>query len=89
MNLINLLDYGNSVYDLNKKIKGLSRQNDEFPTKPSTVLKMAIAMILTRMPSIHYLMNSIDSPSKPMRKLFCKGEFVPKTHAYGLSIKKK
>ena len=81
MNLINLLDYGNSVYDLNKKINGLSRQNDEFPTKPSTVLKMAIAMILTRMPSIHYLMNSIDSPSKPMRKLFCKGEFVPKTHA--------
>ena len=42
---------------------------------------MDIAMILTRMPSINYLMNSIDSPSKPMRKLFCKGEFVPKTHA--------
>lgn len=83
MNLINLLDYSNSVYDFSKKINTINRKNVKANTKPATALKMITMMTLTKTPSVNLLMKGIhNSHTNRLKNIFSKKEFVPKTHAF-------
>lgn len=83
MNLTNLLDYSNSVYNFNKEINSIKRKNEKANTKPTTVLKMLTCGIFTKAKSINAIQNSIfNSYNKRFKNIFSKKEFIPKTHAF-------
>lgn len=83
MNLINLLDYSNSIYNFNEEINSIERKNKKADTKPSTVLKMLTCGIFSKTKSINGIENAIyNSYNKRFKNIFYKGEFVPKTHAF-------
>lgn len=83
MNLTNLLDYANSIYDFDKKINMVERKNEKSRTKPSTALKMLTAGIVTKSRSINSIYNAIfNSKNKRFNNIFKKGEMKPKTHAF-------
>ena len=83
MNLTNLLDYGNSIYDIRGKINSIERENKDAKTKPKTVIKMLMCSTLTSLPSINSLQEAIfKSSRKRFKNIFSKDEFVPKTHAF-------
>ena len=83
MNLTNLLDYSNSVYDFNKKINTIERKNLNAHTKPSTALKMFTFGIFTNAKSINQIENGIfNSTTNRLKNIFKKKEFIPKTHAF-------
>ena len=82
MNLTNLLDYGNSIYNLGKNINSLERKNIKADTKPSTVIKMLMMGFLSNRASINRVQQSIfKSQENKLKGVFSKGEFIPKTHA--------
>ncbi len=82
INLTNLLDYSNSVYDFSKEINTIERKNVKAVTRPNTALKMLMMMTLTKTPSINLLMEGIHkSNTNRFKNVFNKKEFVPKTHA--------
>lgn len=82
MNLKKLLDYGNSIYDLGKKINSLERKNNKACTKPSTAVKMMMMGFLSKRPSVNSIQQSIfNSNQNKLRGVFSKKEFKPKTHA--------
>ena len=81
INLTNLLDYSNSLYDFSKKINNIKRKNVNAQTKPFTALKMLSVLTLTKTPSINLLMNGIHkSNTNRLKNVFSKNEFIPKTH---------
>ena len=83
MNLINLLDYSNSIYNLKEKINNIKRKNDEFPTKASTTIKMLVMMFFTKKASVNSMMKAVhNSYTNQMGNIFYKKEFIPKTHAF-------
>ena len=83
INLTNLLDYSNSLYDFSKKINNIKRKNVNAQTKPFTALKMLSVLTLTKTPSINLLMNGIHkSNTNRLKNVFSKNEFIPKTHAF-------
>lgn len=83
MNLINLLDYSNSIYNLNEKINNVKRKNSEFPTKASTTIKMLVMMFFTKKASVNSMMEAVhNSYTNQMGNIFHKKEFIPKTHAF-------
>lgn len=83
MNLINLLDYSNTIYDFSNEINSIKRKNEKAETKPSTVLKMLTCGILTKSKSINAIENSIfNSYNDRFKNIFSRNEFVPKTHAF-------
>ena len=81
MNLTNLLDYGNSIYDFNDKINGVKRNNANALTKASTVAKMMIVGIFTNNDSMNGIQHTITTNKKVRKSLFSKKEFIPKTTA--------
>ena len=83
MNLTNLLDYSNSIYNFNGEINSIERKNKKTYTKPSTCLKMLIAGIFTNAKSINSIENAIfNSNNNRLNNIFSKREFIPKTHAF-------
>lgn len=83
MNLTNLLDYSNSVYDFSKEINTVKRKNVKAVTKPSTALKMLTTITFTKTPSINLFMEGVhNSYTDRFQNIFHKKEFVPKTHAF-------
>lgn len=83
MNLTNLLDYSNSVYNFSKEINSVKRKNVNALAKPETVLKMLIVGAFTKNPSINLLMYGVhNSNTKRLKNIFSKKEFIPKTHAF-------
>lgn len=83
MNLTNLLDYANSIYNLGENINSLERKNDKCDTIPSTAVKMIMMGILSDRPSINRIQESIfKSKNNKMKGIFYKGEFIPKMHAF-------
>lgn len=82
MNLTNLLDYSNSVYDFSKEINTIKRKNVKAVTKPSTALKILTMITFTKSPSINLFMKGVhESHTNRLKNIFSKNEFVPKTHA--------
>ena len=82
MNLTNLLDYGNSIYNLGENINSLGRKNKETDTKPSTAVKMLMMGFLSKRGSINRVQKAIfESKENKLKGVFYKGEFIPKTHA--------
>ena len=64
MNLINLLDYGNSIYNLGENINSLKRKNIQCDTEASTAIKMLMMGILSNRPSINRIQESIFHSGK-------------------------
>ena len=58
MNLTNLLDYGNSIYNLGENINSLERKNSDADTKPSTAIKMLMMGFLSYRPSVNRIHKS-------------------------------
>ena len=82
MNLTNLLDYGNSIYNLGENINSLKRKNIKADTKPSTAIKMLMMGFLSNRASINRVQQAIfKSKDNKLKGVFSKGEFIPKTHA--------
>ncbi len=83
MNLTNLLDYSNSIYNFNEEINSIERKNENANTKPSTVIKMLTVGLFTKCKSINSIINgSFNSNQKRLNNIFAPREFVPKTHAF-------
>lgn len=83
MNLTNLLDYGNSIYNFNEEINSIKRKNKNTYTKPSTCLKMITCGLITNVRSINMIEESIfNSDNNRLKNIFTKKEFIPKTHAF-------
>ena len=82
MNLTNLLDYSNSIYNFNKEINSIERKNKNADTEPSTAIKMLICGIFTKANSINAIENAIfNSYSNRFSNIFSGKEFIPRTHA--------
>ena len=82
MNLKNLLDYGNSIYNLGEKFNSLERENKNAITTPISCIKMLMMSFLSKRPSINKLEQSIfSSETNKLKGVFSKNEFIPKTHA--------
>ena len=82
MNLKNLLDYGNSIYDFGTKINSLERKNNNAYTKPSTAIKVMMMGFLSGRPSVNRVQQAIfSSRQNKLDGVFAKKEFKPKTHA--------
>lgn len=82
MNLTNLLDYSNSIYNFNGEINSVERKNTNAITKPSTALKMLICGIFTKAGSINMIEKGVfDSNNNRFKNIFSRKEFIPKTHA--------
>lgn len=82
MNLTNLLDYSNSIYDFSKEINTIKRKNVNAMTSPGTALKMITMITLTKTPSINLFMKGVhDSYTNRFKNIFSRKEFIPKTHA--------
>lgn len=83
MNLIHLLDYGNSIYNLGENINSLKRKNIQCDTEASTAIKMLMMGILSNRPSINRIQEAIfHSGKNKLKGIFKKGEFIPKMHAF-------
>ena len=83
MNLTNLLDFSNSIYDFNKKINSVGRKNLGADTKPVTAIKMLMCGIFTKAKSINQIENAIfNSSTNRFKNIFTKREFIPKMHAF-------
>lgn len=83
MNLTNLLDYGNSIYNLKENINSLERENVNADTKSSTAIKMLMMGFLSNRPSINRIEQAIfKSKDNKLKGVFSKEEFIPKTHAF-------
>ena len=82
MNLTNLLDYGNSIYNLGENINSLERKNKNADTKSSTVVKMLMMGFLSKRGSINRVQKAIfESKENKLKGVFSSREFIPKTHA--------
>lgn len=80
ISLNGLITYTNSVYDIEKKFKGLNRNNSNADTKASTIAKTLFASSLCGYKSINAL-NEINNNKKlDLRMLYKKTETAPKTH---------
>ena len=83
MNLINLLDYANIIYNLGDNINKLTRENSKCDTKPSTAIKMTMMAIFSGRGSINQLQEAIfNDEGNKLKGIFSPKEFIPKTHAY-------
>ncbi len=80
ISLNRFITYTNSVYDIGKKIKGLSRKNSKANTKASTVAKTLFASFLCGYKSIN-LLNAVNSNAKlNLKMIYNKNEYNPKMH---------
>ena len=83
MNLINLLDYANIIYNLGDNINKLTRENSKCDTKPSTAIKMTMMAIFSGRGSVNQLQEAIfNDGGNKLKGIFSPKEFIPKTHAY-------
>ena len=83
MYLNNLLDYGNSIYDLRGKFNSLKRENKNAKATPATCIKMFMMGFLSNRASINNLEQSIFATERnKLKGVFSKDEFIPKTHAF-------
>ena len=80
MNLKNVLDYTNSVYNFGEKINSVERNNIDADTKPSTCIKMFIGGVLSGRDSINSIVT--NSQDNKMRSIFKSKEFIPQTTAF-------
>lgn len=82
MNISNLFDYSNSIFNLKEKINGLERKNKRAETDASTAMKMLVCMSATGTNSINNLESKIFNKRKnSFKNIFGPKEFIPKTHA--------
>ena len=85
MNLTNLLDYTNSIYNLFGEINTIKRHNVNAKTKSSTSLKMLFCGIVTGNDSVNDIQH-MTIKDKVKKSLFAKGEYIPKMHGFRDSI---
>ena len=80
ISLNRFITYTNSVYDIEEKFKGLTRNNYDYKSKPSTVAKTMFASFLCGYKSINVL-NEVNKNKKlDLRMLYRKREYIPRTH---------
>ena len=80
ISLNRFITYTNSVYDIEKKFKGLSRKNYDADTKASTIAKTLFASFLCGHKSINALDEINNNKKLDLRMLYTKREYVPRMH---------